>query len=649
LPSLPAREGSEVRYLSLFSGIEAASVAAHPLGWEAVGLADIEPFPNAVTAHYYPSVPNLGNVQRMALVAKFGEEKLLEITSRYPHSRLARIYARIAEAMLLMPDFDVVVFGSPCQDLSVAGKRAGLQGERSGLFYDAMLVVRWARRRKGCRFALWENVPGAFSSNKGADFAVVVGALAGADDIAVPPKGWGNEGAIAGPEALVEWSTLDAQWFGVAQRRRRVFAFADFGDWSRRPPVLLEPEGLRGNSAPRREAGQGVAGTLESRTRGGGFPGSDGAAAGHVVPAGSGVTHALTGNGFDASEDGTGRGTPLVPIGVDTMNADLTGDKACTITAGQDRGNRGAAVLFASETTSSLCAVDGPKGVSDQYAHEGKLIAMSSGQANAEITEDHTPALTCLHEAPIIVGALTAKGPGAMGAPEVDGDHYIVEPLVFDETQITSPTNRSRCQPGAPAHTLQKDARPPAIAYAFDCKRNASDSAVESISPTLRAMDGGRANGGGQVAVAFQDVALPVTTRVDRGGAHREAEGNNLAVAFQSSQSGVRVGETHATLDSNNGSRRHNGVVAGMQVRRLTPRECERLQGFQWRCLPNTLGAWQDAAGHWWTRDYTLIPIGKKMAADGPRYKALGNSMAVPVMRWIFNKIDIALFVEQFL
>ena len=97
------------------------------------------------------------------------------------------------------------------------------------------------------------------------------------------------------------------------------------------------------------------------------------------------------------------------------------------------------------------------------------------------------------------------------------------------------------------------------------------------------------------------------------------AKDNGMAVAFQQSQSGMRVGDTHATLDSHNGSRRHHGVMEGMQVRRLTPRECERLQGF-----PD---------------DYTLIPYRGKLAADGPRYKALGNSMAVPVMRWIGTRI----------
>ena len=94
-------------------------------------------------------------------------------------------------------------------------------------------------------------------------------------DATFPPRGWGNEGAIVGQEGLVEWATLDAQWFGVAQRRRRVFALLDSGDWSGRPPVLLEPEGMRGDSAPRREAGEGTAPSLAARTRGGGGLGTD--------------------------------------------------------------------------------------------------------------------------------------------------------------------------------------------------------------------------------------------------------------------------------------------------------------------------------------------------------------------------------------
>lgn len=225
-----------MRYLSLFSGIEAATVAWHPLEWECVAVAEIEPFPAAVLAHHYPDVPNLGDVTN--------------ITS---------------DDIAALGKIDLVVFGSPCQDLSVAGKRLGFDGERSGLFTTATRIVRWAREHCGCRFALWENVPGAFSSNQGRDFAVVVEQMAGCRHVEVPKNGWGTEGAALGDDGLLEWGTLDAQWFGVAQRRRRVFALADFGDWASRRPILLEPDSLRGDSAPSREARKETAGSTVCR------------------------------------------------------------------------------------------------------------------------------------------------------------------------------------------------------------------------------------------------------------------------------------------------------------------------------------------------------------------------------------------------
>lgn len=235
-----------MRYLSLFSGLEAATVAWSQLGWHCVAVAEIEPFPCAVLAHHYPATPNLGDVTKIT-----------------------------AEQIKNLGPIDLVVFGSPCQDLSVAGKRQGLEGERSGLFYAAMRIVAWARQHNGCRFALWENVPGAFSSNQGRDFAAVVANMAGCGSIDTPKNGWGTEGAAVGDDAMVEWSVLDAQWNGLAQRRKRVFALADFGDWFCRPPILLEPSSLRGDSAPSRDAAQVVAATLEAsagRSRGAGTP-----------------------------------------------------------------------------------------------------------------------------------------------------------------------------------------------------------------------------------------------------------------------------------------------------------------------------------------------------------------------------------------
>src|SRR5690625_243078 len=220
-----------MRFLSLFSGIEAASVAWGPLGWECVAVSEIEPFPNAVLQHHYPSVPNLGDVTKIT-----------------------------EDDIKALGPIDLVVFGSPCQDLSVAGRLEGIKGEQSRLFFSAIRIIEWARKHNGCRLALWENVPGAFSTNKGRDFAVVVEQMAGLRDVEVPEYGWGTEGAALGDDAMLEWSVLDAQWFGVAQRRRRVFAIADFRDWASRPPILLERHSLRGDTPPSREPRKEAAG-----------------------------------------------------------------------------------------------------------------------------------------------------------------------------------------------------------------------------------------------------------------------------------------------------------------------------------------------------------------------------------------------------
>lgn len=234
-----------MRYLSLFSGIEAATQAWQPLGWECVAVSEIEPFPCAVLEHHYPNVPNLGDV------TKITEQQIKDLGQ-----------------------IDLIVFGSPCQNLSVAGNRKGFEGEQSSLFYAAMEIIKHAKRHCKTRFALWENVCGAFSSNKGADFTEVVKHMAGLDELNTPTNGWGKEGAAVGSNGLLEWSVLDAQWFGLAQRRKRVFAIVDFGDWTSRPPILLERESLRGDSTPSRETGQDFTADARGCTEGNGGNGN---------------------------------------------------------------------------------------------------------------------------------------------------------------------------------------------------------------------------------------------------------------------------------------------------------------------------------------------------------------------------------------
>ena len=210
-----------MRYLSLFSGIEAATVAWEPLGWECAAVAEILPYQSAVLAARFPHIKNLGDVT-----------KITEADIR----ALGRI--------------DVVVFGSPCQDMSIAGKRAGLEtikedeNHSSRLFFEGVRVFRLAQKHCGARFMLWENVAGALSSQGGKDFGTVLKELVGVEfnsDGLI----WGTEGVICGRDSLCEWSVLDAQFFGVPQRRRRVFALLDIGNWRDRQPILLEADDLR--------------------------------------------------------------------------------------------------------------------------------------------------------------------------------------------------------------------------------------------------------------------------------------------------------------------------------------------------------------------------------------------------------------------
>lgn len=352
--------------------------------------------------------------------------------------------------------------------------------------------------------------------------------------------------------------------------------------------------------------------------------------------------------------------------------------------------------LYIPETTGTLNAVDGPKGVSDQYAHEDKLIVLSSGQANAEMCEDHAPALTCLHEAPVLAMSGTSlqseeDRAGTLTTAEARGNRGV---MVFDTTQITHPDNRSNPQPGDPSPSLSSGAHPPTIAFAqnqreevremnvagtvdaergthqqtfvaFSCKDHGAD--VGETAPTVRSVaeGGSHANGGGQIAVAFKashftrgkdgapgELAPPLSADADKGDQDTliaapavamvdlqagaglaqtqedgasftlAAKGEAHAVAFHTAGYGASVdAEKSATLQASDArlSNQVSGVIQAMQVRRLTPRECERLQGFR--------------------DDYTLITVRGKPAADGPRYRALGNSMAVPVMRWIGERI----------
>jgi len=210
-----------MRYLSLFSGIEAVSVAWKPLGFECAAVAEILPYQSSVLKHHFPNTKNLGDV------TKITEQDLIALGK-----------------------IDIVVFGSPCQDMSIAGKRQGLnaikedENHSSRLFFEGVRIFRLAQKHCGARFMLWENVVGALSSQEGKDFGTVLETLVG---VKFGDSGlvWGNEGIVCGRDSMCEWAVLDSQWFGVPQRRRRIFALLDTGDWRNRKPILLEADNLR--------------------------------------------------------------------------------------------------------------------------------------------------------------------------------------------------------------------------------------------------------------------------------------------------------------------------------------------------------------------------------------------------------------------
>jgi len=407
-----------IRYGSVCSGIEAATAAWHPLGWEASFFSEIEPFPRAVLAHHYPNVPLHGDFTTI----KDGDYEPI----------------------------DLLVGGTPCQSFSVAGLRGGLDDDRGNL---ALEFLRLADRTRP-RWLVWENVPGVLSSGGGRDFGSILGGLV--------ELGYG-----------FAYRVLDAQYFGVAQRRRRVFVVGYLGDWRRAAAVLFEQHSLSGHPAPRRETGKKPAGTFKACAgKSGGWSNSaDHAAAGYMIPWPAQVAPTLDAN-FGAKH-----------------------------------------------------------GQNNQHINQGGGLFVPSA----------------------IIGGVDYENNG----------HEPWEP--------TGPIMKG--SPTGGGHPL------PAVAFDWQS-----------------------------------------------GGDSRGLDPKDTAQLQRSQVPAVAFGETARTL-----SARHDGspcadrgpdvVAVQSAVRRLTPVECERLQGF-----PD---------------NYTAVPWrGKDQTPDGPRYKALGNSMAVPVMRWIGERIQ---------
>jgi len=436
-----------MRYGSVCSGIEAATVAWHPLGWEPAFFSEIEPAPRSVLAHHYPDVPCHGDFTTIG----------------------ADQYGSI----------DLLVGGTPCQSFSVAGLRGGLDDDRGNL---ALEFLRLAQRT-GAKWLVWENVPGVLSSNGGRDFGSILGGLV--------ELGYG-----------FAYRVLDAQYFGVAQRRRRVFVIGCLGDTASAAAVLFERHSLQGHSAPRREKGKEVAGTIAAR-----FGRSRN---NHEELAPTLLARNGASGGFDLERE--------VAI-VDDWPADV----APTLNA-----------------------------------HFGDKLGLENQHINGG--------------AGLFVAAkcLTARGAGG-GTLDPENANFV--PCEIDGT--TKPDKDLIC---------------------FEANMSQQSPQVGQLHPTLTRNT--------HAAIAF-----PINTQIGLRGADTS----------NSNREGIGLGNEGDPSFTLQAAHSH-AVATQSAVRRLTPRECERLQGF-----PD---------------DYTLVPHRNKPMSDGPRYKALGNSMAVPVMHWIGRRIQ---------
>ena len=547
-----------MRYASICSGVGSCRLASATLDWECAFFAEIDPFASAVLAHHYPGTPNYGDFTQI----------------ENDHGPI-----------------DLLVGGTPCQSFSVAGKRAGLDSPNGNL------AIEFARlaQRLGARWIVWENVPGVFSSRSddgSSDFDTFLGVL---EDVGYSTS----------------WTVLDAQHFGVPQRRRRVFVVGYLGDW--RPPaaVLFDSESLSGHSAPLRE-------TREETPRG--ATERPGIRGGEVIAS------------LDLANLGSGGNTGHRDPSEATICLDTGGNIGVAGTLGGGAGERGWSpdtdrMTFVPTTANSLNARDG-KGADPGRSVSNDVAHALTGEG-ADASEDGTGRGT-----PLVTHALDV--PLTPYTPE------LADPICANEARTSShagnnPRARNvvayQCQGTnvGEAGTLRggngnTSGGVPFLPVAFSSKDDGGDAS--EVSSTLRAMefDGSHANGGGQVAVAFAQNqrgelrTSDVMTSLGQGGG-KPGEGYP-AVAFQEAQTGVREYANAGTLRANGPGHDPVGtrIREGMQVRRLTPLECEKLQGYP--------------PGH------TLVPYRGKPAADGPRYRAIGNGWAVPVVRWIFERLD---------
>lgn len=498
---------------------------------------------------------------------------------------------------------DVITGGSPCQDLSIAGKRAGLAGARSGLFMEQIRIVKEMRAHDKAngrtgdmvrpRFMVWENVPGAFSSNKGQDFAAVLEEIIRiaepeAPDIEVPEKGWNTWGGYhdeVGGRWSVAWRVHDAQHWGVPQRRRRISVVADFGG-DTAGEILFERKSVSRHFAESGTARERLAGNTKSgasyavRIRGG----CDGGGKGALV-----------------QEDKSGT--------LGTSN-DQTIFQNC-LTQWDCQSKR----IFGTEGASPTLQGGVGGGVNNPA-----IFCMGTQQGGAEVrSDDRAPTLTAS-------AGMSGNNQPVVCAGFKLGNSEKARSIGYAEEQ--SPTLNAECGGNKPA-VVALD-----MSHACDVIRDCGE-----VVPSLQARMG---TGGNQVPLTYQMQGFGDYREGDVASSCKQRDfkdGTDLVCSVDC-RNFCEGGETNGTLQAkSNGGISYNlqnTVRTGMVVRRLTPMECERLQGYPdgW----TDIGEWYDGQtgeGYW------VDSLGKRhKTADSPRYKALGNSIALPFWDFLAKRIS---------
>lgn len=603
-----------MKLMSLFDGSGGFPLAASLCGIEPVYAAEVEPYPIAVTKNRFPKMKHLGDVSKV----KGGE----------------------------IEPVDIITFGSPCQDMSIAGKRAGLkhadmgddETTRSGLFLEAIRIIKEMREATNGvypRYAIWENVPGAFSSNRGEDFRTVLEEFIRVKEKDavmpdVPKAGWPYADCYSGNGWSLAYRVFDAQYWGVPQRRRRIYLVADFRG-QRAGEILLKPEGLRRNSAQSGTHGQETARCAKNSV--------GTAIGGDCIPTvlAPVAVYCHQGKGSDRA------GKCLTTYSFDSLSSNSmksknphSGCRAVEIAKTLDTG-----YPDPSKNQGGIAIVE--KIILDDQGGQ-QISVCPDGKSPTLRAEAHGNAPYVINKKTLVYD--TRGNDAGETVPTITGDHnnhitnytaLCCEAVVYDGANITSPLNKTNPQAGDPCHTISTDSRN----YIVCCLQgNGIDRA-----------DTAGCNGKG----VCEDKCYTLNT-IDRHAVCFPQQTYNKFIQEDIGATLKASGGTYGGGSENLVAEQSFSPIRYI-VRRLTPTECARLQGFPdwWGEIPKKDNLTDDEYTFWLnvrntyakinnktTKEYSkeqMLSWYNKLHSDSSEYKMWGNGIALPNALYVMQGI----------